>query len=120
MTFWTKLERFPPIAIRLLASKRIDGHGKIALTDEEIAADSGLSVPIVKSLSWLTSWDTVAIGTAQAFLRGCRIDLNSREKMRFIASYLKSKPTYRYLQKDPTLWETQFKPLVAVYLSHRR
>lgn len=113
--FWSKLDRYPPLVVRLLASKRIPGKGKLALTDEEIASRSGLALSDIKSLSWLASWDTVPMGRVKQFSEACGVYLNSRGSMRTISCYLNNRPSYKYLRKSP-MWRDQFQPMINLLL----
>lgn len=113
--FWTKLDRFPPVAVRLLACKRVPGKGKVALSDEEIAQRSGLPLPEIKSLSWLVSWDNVPVRRVREFSEACGVFFTNRRSMRTLSCYLKNRPSYKYLKKSP-LWKGQFQPMISLFL----
>ena len=80
--FWSKLDRYPPLVVRLLACKRVPGKGKVAITDEEIATRSGLALSEIKSLSWLASWDGVPVSRVRQFSEACGVFFNRRSSMR--------------------------------------
>lgn len=65
-----RLDRFPPCLCRVIAR---DGRGR-PLTSHEIAERGGISRTQVDRISRLTTWATVPIGTADAYLSGCRIN----------------------------------------------
>lgn len=116
LNFFDKLATFPPIVCRLLA-RRTQVNGKaVALTDEEIAAASGLSLTKVRSLSWLTSWDDVSVSELRAFSLACGVDFTSRDSMRAHRSYINNAPKFTYLRKHRD-WRTFFEPMVRAYLS---
>ena len=114
--FWSKLDRYPPLVVRLLACKRVPGKGKIAITDEEIAARSGLALSEIKSLSWLASWDSVPVARVKQFSEACGVFFNRRSSMRTISCYLNNRPSYKYLRKSP-LWKDQFQPMINLLLA---
>jgi hypothetical protein len=117
--FWSKLDRYPPLVVRLLACKRIPGKGKIALTDEEIAERSGLALSDIKSISWLASWDTVPMGRVKQFSEACGVYFTSRGSMRTISCYLNNRPSYKYLRKSP-MWKGQFQPMINLLLGSQQ
>jgi hypothetical protein len=121
LTFTEKLDRFPPVAVRLLA-RRIapDGHTVIALGDGEIAKASGLSISQVRTLSRLTNAGSIEIDIQQAFYRGCGANLDDRDWLRKNAAYMQSiKSTPRYLLKSPH-WTTTFEPLITIWLKYEQ
>ncbi len=116
LTFIQKLDRFPPIAIRILARVPVDSGGVRAKTDEEIAGESGLSLCEVASLSHLDRWNTVPIATAFAFIGGCGANLDDRDWQRHNAAYMnKLRFAPNYLRQSPE-WETKFKPMIELWL----
>lgn len=117
--FWTKLDRFPPVAVRLFASRRVPGKGKLALTDEEIAVQSGMPLSEVKSMSWLDSWDNVPMRRVKQFSEACGVYFTNRASMRTLTCYLKNRPSYHYLRKSP-LWKDQFQPMIALLLQSQQ
>jgi hypothetical protein len=112
-----RLSRFTPITCRILARRVTPSGGVIALTNEEIAAGSGLSVPEVVKISRLSSWDGVAVGVMLRFTKGCGIDLSSRDNLKNHEAM--KRRSYddipRYLRSAPH-WEHQIKPLLILSL----
>jgi hypothetical protein len=116
LTFPQKLERFPPIIVRLLARTRDKEGGVRALTDAEVAAASDLPISTVVAIAKLTSAGSLDIDTQQAFYRGCGADLDNRDWLRKNAAYMASiRGAPRYLRKSPD-WETTFEPLIRILL----
>ncbi len=116
LTFPEKLDRFPPVVIRLLARRIVDGCKRSlrALTDREVSAHSGLPLGEITYLSKLTSWERVEIATYIAYCKGCGADLDSRDWLRKNTAYmtgLNAMP--RYLLESPD-WEKTFQPLVRI------
>lgn len=114
---WITLERFPPVAIRLFA--RTPGYGPKAITDEEIAERSGLTIQRVSVLSRLVSWDTVQVGEMRAFMTGCLLDPADPKEIRRISQYINKGLVgkFRYLRRSP-MWHAQFRELKDIWLSH--
>lgn len=112
-----KLDRFPPVVIRLLARKQ-RGRTVTAMSDQDIAAASGLSVGQVKSVSRLTNWGTVDVDTLQAFCKGCGADLDNRDWLRKNAAYMASiRSIPRYLRQSDH-WSHTFEPLISIWVRH--
>lgn len=112
-----KLDRFPPVVVRLLA-RQPAGTTVTALPEGEIVRRSGLSAGEVRVLSRLTSWDDVPLSTMLAFCRGCGADLDNRDWLRKNAAYMASiRGAPRYLRKD-SAWDTTFEPLIRILLRH--
>ncbi|MCR6656594.1 MAG: hypothetical protein NVV63_12470 [Opitutus sp.] len=102
-----RLQRFTPITCRILARRVRAKGGVVALTDEEIAAGSGLSVPEVAKLSRLRTWTGVPVDTMLAFTKGCGINLSSRDSMKTHSAIIRrSSDVPRYLRTAPH-WEEQ-------------
>jgi hypothetical protein len=116
LTIQERLDRFPPVACRILARAPKPSGGVRALTDAEIAAGSGrLSVKDVARLSRLTAWDTVPIADAFAFLKGCGVQIDDRDWMRKNVAYLQElRGAPRYLKQSDE-WETLYKPLLILW-----
>lgn len=115
LSFPEKLERFPPIVVRILARARLPRGGVRALTDAEIAQVSGLTIAEVTRLSRLTRWGKTPIDTLLAFCKGCGANLDDRDWQRHNAAYMaKLRSVPRYLRQSPD-WESTFKPLLERY-----
>jgi len=118
---WGKrLERFPPILVRLLAR---DPRGN-PLSTAEISRRCGLSRLTVALLSEETSWDQVPISHYRSFCSACGIDLLNAHQIKRQESYLNGKlvngvrhsPLFLFLKRSPD-WETYYNPLMLRYLS---
>lgn len=119
LTLNQKLNRFPPIACRLLARrKHRQGGGVVAVTDEELAAKSQLSMARIKAISWSLSWDEISCADMLAFTKACGIDFESRRCLWRHNLYQKS-GAFMHLRRSP-MWETQFVPLVEEWHRSKR
>lgn len=118
-----RIERFPPILIRLLARNPRGGP----LTTMEIAERSGLLPMQVETLSFSTSWGGVDIPTYRAYTRACNLDLMNPVQAKRNEVYLnghiyngvRQPPQFLYLKRDKN-WETYYKPLMARYIESIR
>lgn len=84
-TITSILDGFPPRLIRFLA-RTGRGYGSRRLTHQDVADASGLPYVKVVRISKMSDWSNVTIAEADAFMRGCGIDLSSLPRQRF---YLK-------------------------------
>lgn len=107
MKFWKKIERFPPVACRLLARKL---YGR-PLTSSEIAKASGLTVLRVEAISEQSSWAGIDVLELRAFTEACGIFLEDHGKMKRIEQYIARSPKFTYLRRSP-LWQDYYKPLL--------
>lgn len=113
-TLWQRIDRFPPILIRLLARHP---RGR-PLSTAEISERSGLSPVQVEAISQSVTWDGIDIPTARKFLCACQIDLMNPAQMKRVTVYMRGKVTsrgriptpYRYLKTSPD-WERYYRPL---------
>ena len=121
LTIPAKLDRFPPVVVRLLARvKKPGGAGVRALTDAEIARAGGLSLEMVRHISKLTEWSDVSIDTLLSFLKGCGADLDNRDWLRKNAAYMASiNGAPRYLRQSPD-WTGTYEPLIRILLRHEQ
>jgi hypothetical protein len=115
LTLSQKLERFPPIACRLLARRRRKGDGRrfIPLSDAEIAERSGLAPFQVRAISFETRWDDIPVGQMVRFMRGCNIDVENSRSLWNHWRYLKSR-NFHYLKSSPD-FEDHYLPLAEAY-----
>lgn len=119
LAFPSKLDRFPPVVIRLLAR---DQHGRrvVALTDAQIVHRSGLSLGEVRHLSRQTSWGDITIDAMLAFCKGCGANFDNRRWIQKNSTYMDSiKGLPKYLVDSPE-WATTFEPLIATWLRHEQ
>lgn len=98
-SIWTKVDRFPPVLVRLLATR--PGDRTTLLSDEEIVSRSGgtLRYGDVKHLSYLPSWDDVPLRVMRAFCRACDVDFADPARMRTLTRYLKGRPKWAHLRR---------------------
>jgi hypothetical protein len=108
-----RLDEFTPIICRLLARKttgrRVDG-----LHDEEIAEASNLQLWMVKSVSWLPTWDHTESRVMLAFIEGCGIKLDDWKDMQIHSTYLAKKPAWKYLRRYPDEWYARWHPMIII------
>lgn len=115
MKIWDKLEQFPPPLVRCLARQKARGKAVRALSDQEVAIQSeGLTTIEVRAISNSLSWESIAIGIAQKFCRGCRFDPLSADDRNRAGAYMRSNPQFTFLQNHPH-WESTFLPLIKLY-----
>jgi len=77
------LDQIPPPLARLIA--RDKGSRAMPLTDTVIAGAAGIPMKKVVWISRQTSWRSITVGEAEAFLRGCGITMaNWRSQLRYI------------------------------------
>lgn len=76
-SIWTKLDRYPPVVVRLLAVRN-----RVLLSDTEIATRAKLSMSDVRHLNHLTSWDEVPVSKMRAFTKACGVDFANPVQMR--------------------------------------
>lgn len=117
ISIWDKLNRFPPIVCRLLARRKLASGGVVALSSEEIAQRSGMTVMEVNSLSWQSSWDDVSISKLRVFSKACGVDFTNSIVLREQAAYMRNNPSFKYLRKNEQ-WDSLYKPMILSYLNH--
>ncbi len=111
-SIWVKLDRLPPLLMRLMATHPQDRN--LLMSDEMIvrrANTSDLRLEDVKRLSWLKSWDSVSIAQCRAFCAGCGIDFSDPIRMKNITRYLRNNPSWSHLKRDVRLPE--YKQMLA-------
>jgi hypothetical protein len=114
-TPWRKLNEFPPPLVRCLAREKLKGKAVRALSDEEVALGSGsLTVMEVQAVSRQVSWDSIPIGIAKAFCKGCLFDPFSAGDRNRAGAYMRSNPQFTFLKCHPH-WQKTFLPLVKLY-----
>lgn len=96
-TIGETLAAFPPNLVRMLA-RTGRGRGARNLTHDEVAKRSGLNRSMVREISAMASWEKVAIGDADRFLRGCGVSLSNLWRQRaFLRRSLDPRVTQRPL-----------------------
>ena len=119
LSFWEKLDRFPPIVCRLLARRKQASGGIVAMTASEIASRGGMTVCEVNSLSWLTSWEGVPMRQVRQFSLACGVDFCDRANMREHSAYVKRCASFKYLKKSPE-WDSVYSHMIRTYVSSVR
>lgn len=112
--FWTVIERFPPILIRLLARHP---RGR-PLTTLEIAERSQLPPYLVETISLSLTWDGIDLPSFKKFTIACNLDLTKYSQRKRAQNYLMAAMgnKYRYLKMDPA-WESYYHPLMIRFLN---
>jgi hypothetical protein len=115
LTFRQRLDRYPPILVRLMTTRRTKSAAGTAVwvpTDEQLADAAGLPLATFKFVAYSTSWDAISIDAMYRFLMACDIDLEKRRCFRRI-EHLRRRGQFRHLRRDP-LWATVYEPMVAL------
>lgn len=92
---WNKFELIPPPVVRLLACDRKPGNAA-ALTDQEIAERSGLTVTRVQEIYWEKTWDAVPLGEVKRFFEGCGYNLDNHRHVERLARNLKDDSQFKW------------------------
>lgn len=74
MTIRERANRMPPMLVRVLARKN---HGLAPMSNEEIAAKSGISTNTIVRLSTRKNWDDVTVRVMDGFCRACGVNLDA-------------------------------------------
>lgn len=70
------------------------------MTDEEIAARSGLSVSRVQEIYWSRTWDDITVGEVRKFMLACGVDFDSHQRMKTLSNALRPGYKMAYLGKS--------------------
>lgn len=98
-SIWVKLERFPPVLVRLLAK---DANGELLPDHEIVLLSKGeLSLADVRHLSYLPCWDEVPVAKMKNFCLACGVDFADRETMRTLTRYISKRPKFQHLRQHP-------------------
>lgn len=113
LRYQQRLERFPPILIRLLTTR---GHGadKWVPTDRQLADACGLTMAEFKWVSYSTVWDEITDRIKSAYLMGCDVDLEKRRCVRRL-EWMRRHGKFTHLKKSP-LFETQFREMIDIWV----
>lgn len=114
-SLWTKIDRFPPALVRLLATSPRDRTH--LLTDEEILrrAPSGrLQLADIKRLSYASSWDDVPVRLMHEFCLACDVDFADPVRMKVLTRYLSRGPKWVHLRRHKN-W-SEFRTMLAQLL----
>jgi hypothetical protein len=96
------MDRVPPNLCRILARR-----GRKAMTNQEIADASGLTLKRVGEIARLVSWGKVGVAQASAFASACGVDLVKQGQVRKYLmrkegcrlGHLKQAPNKKYLNE---------------------
>ena len=106
-----RLDRYPPILIRLLTTRRTGGKVWVP-TDRQLADACGLTMAEFKHVSYSTSWRGITDGVKDAYLKGCDVDLEKRRCFRRL-EWMRKNGTFRHLKSSPQ-WE-QYKEMLDLF-----
>lgn len=95
-SIWVKLDRFPPLLIRLLARER----GGSLMSDEAIIRRSGgrISRAHLAMLTHATTWDDVPVGLMKAFVLACNADFANPTRMKSLTRYISHYAGFRFVR----------------------
>lgn len=117
LKFQQRLDRYPPILIRLLATGARRSRGAAAageiLTDQQIATAGGLSIADVKRLSYSTSWTGLLDFYHPFAVLGCGIDLEKRRTFRRL-EFMRRHGRFTHVRKSP-LFDSQFSEMLEIW-----
>lgn len=107
LTFRQRLERFPPILLRVvLIRKDWDPD------DAELATECGLTMAQLKFVSYSPRWDGPVMQFLWPYLRGCRVDLEHRRgfrRLEFMRRHgcrrLSKSPNWPAIEERLRIWE---------------
>lgn len=117
MNFWESLDAYPPLVVRLCARRSKGGKNVVALTNQEIAIETGIPLIRINEISQLLSWEYMTISEARRFCQACRFDPTMASDRKKQAIYTRvcqiKRPNQppQYLRNSP-LWTTYFLPLI--------
>lgn len=116
--FWTSLESFPPLKVRLLAHRPLRASTRtcLALTDAEIAIASGIELNRVRQISRMLDWSAVRLGEMKAFCAACRFDPTIAQHRQRVADYeskclKRNSAPFQWLRHSPA-FEEELLPLI--------
>lgn len=115
----SRLESFPPCVCRMLARTGNNGKNTRLLEDSELAESSGLPVDVIRSYTWLTSWDTIPTRNMLAFAKACGFDWTNGKVMAKQEKYISNPRPMQYLRKHPK-WEEFWSLVYHMYEVHVR
>ncbi len=116
--FWKVLGDFPPPKVRLLAKLPGGGRSVLAISDAELAINSGLTLDRVREISYSTNWDSISLAEMRAFFTACYFDPTLAAHRNRVAEYYRvclkrNTKVFQYLRNHPK-WESEFLPLVKL------
>lgn len=112
--WWTSLERYPPIKVRLLA--HTGGTRPVWISDAELAITCGLTMARVREIGRMHSWDSVTFSEMRKFCDGCRFDPTVPAQRKRVADYeyqclTRHSQPMQWLRRSPR-FQTEALPLI--------
>ena len=111
LTFRQRLNRFPPILIRLLVT-RGRGRSRSVPSDAELADACGLTMAEFKFVSYSTAWEGPVMAYLDRYLRGCAVDLENRRCFLRL-QWMRDHGRFEHLGKSPA-WP-QFEEMLRIF-----
>ncbi len=117
--FWSHLEQYPPVKVRLLA--HTDDNRPIWISDAELAILSGIALPRVKAIGRSATWDDITFSEVRSFCAACRFDPTAAAQRKRVADYeyrcltRKSQPM-QWLKRSPR-YQEEAVPLIQLLSS---
>lgn len=107
MTVLSKLDRLPPVAVRLLARKH---RGRVGMSHDDIAKASGLPKTRVQELSFKTTWAGIPVDVIDKFATACGVDFfHANAQVKFLVRRKKA-----YIYKAPYSQRMMYRKLFTV------
>jgi hypothetical protein len=112
LNFRQRLDRYPPILIRLLATR---GRGKAVHmpTDRQLAESCALTMAEFKFVAYSTAWAGPVMAYLDRYLAGCGVNLESRRCFHRL-EWMRRHGHFSAWQKTPAL-QAQFNELIEIY-----
>jgi hypothetical protein len=112
LRFKQRLDRYPPILVRLCATRGQHPNQHV-LSDRQIVDASGLTVAEVKFVEYSVNWDDIPDRLKYPFLAACDIDLEKRRTFRRL-EYMRRFGRFGYLRKSP-IFESQLREMLDLW-----
>jgi hypothetical protein len=117
--FWSHLEQYPPVKVRLLA--HTDDNRPVWISDAELAILSGIPMARVKEIGRAATWDDITLSEVRRFCAACRFDPTAAAQRKRVADYeyrclLRTSKPMQWLRRSPR-YEEEAVPLIQVLSS---
>lgn len=116
--FWKLIGEYPPPQVRLFAKTPGGGRTASAISDEELAIATGITLARIREINYSPTWDGVTLSEMKAYFVACNFDPTNSVHRRRVEQYYhvcmnrQTRP-FLYLRRHPK-WESQFLPLVKL------
>lgn len=110
---WEKLDKYPPLFLRLMCRHR---YGP-PLTTQEISERSGLNEVEIEAISNETTWNRLTVDQARRYMKACGIDLFNGKDLKRVRDYIRLTASFAYLKRSP-VWETYYKPKLLKWMEY--